>query len=1157
MKKLYLFLGLLLVGKISTGQLLTEDFNYTAGQLLTNNGWTAHSGAGTNAITVTSPGLTYTGHTGSGVGNAVSMTTSGEDANRSFTETSSGSLYFSFLVNLSAAQATGDYFIGVLQSSSIFPIRVYAKADGSGGFNFGVSKGNSTVSYETTSRNFGTTYFIVANYLFNTGSTSDDVINLWVNPSLGGAETPGTIANVTGSSSDATSIVGVYLRQGSGANASTQQVDAILVGTTWEDVTPSAGTAPTLTAGTISDFGSITVGEQSTSQNFTLTGENLTGAPGDITITAPSTDFEVSNDNTNWNASTTVPYTTATLGAVQVYVRFTPQSAGLKTGNITISGGGASANVAVSGTGSAASVPAAPVATAATVVTNSSFVANWNPVSGATGYYIDVYTLSGGGGTVEETIAGWDFGVNTVASQTANLGNSNNQNIAVINGVSLGTISYPGGPSGTSGTPNPYSVSANGWDNGVGTKAWETVVNTTDVSDIKVSSLQGASNTGPSEFKLQYKIGAGGTWTDVTGGTVTLTVAVVPANLATWASLENVALPTECNNQAELHLRWVCNTTTAVNGNQVAAGGTSRISAVYIKGLVAGGGGPTPVYVHQNLSVGNVTSHEVTGLDPATTYYYVVRAEGPGGTSANSNEIEVTTLVGVSPVISTTALSSFGNICINTTTSPGSFTINGANLTTDDITVGPLDGFGFSTTSGGTYTPSLSLTQSGGTFSQEIFVQFSPTATQSYNGNIVVDGGGISNPVNVAVTAAGVDATASVVTGAASAITMVSATLAGSIPAEGCSAVTVYGIEYSTVNNFPTGTGTQATSANINNGNYTVAVSGLSQGTTYYYRAFAVNSGGTAYGAQQSFTTAAPPPPALSATTLDPFGSVCLTQTSGPNSFTVTGGDLTVADVTVGPLAGYSFSTSAAGPFAASLSLAQTGGSYSQVIYVRFTPVLEQTYNGNIPVGGGGAATINVQASGTGDNTLATVITGIVSDATNHSIVAAGSVAATGCSNVTSYGIEYSGINGFANGTGTQVAATNISGNNFSSALAGLVQGATYYYKAYAANSGGTSYGLQQSFTVPAIEDGFKLYPSPVKRGTEIRITMNNLTPGYYGLLLFDTQGRLVFQKNMNIQVDFINQVFTIPGSLQTGFYTAFLMDYKSENVGTRRIVIY
>src|SRR5687767_10978011 len=64
--------------------LLVEDFTYPAGSLLTANGWSAHSGAGTNAIVTSAPSLTLTGYPGSGVGNAVSLTTSGEDVNRPF-----------------------------------------------------------------------------------------------------------------------------------------------------------------------------------------------------------------------------------------------------------------------------------------------------------------------------------------------------------------------------------------------------------------------------------------------------------------------------------------------------------------------------------------------------------------------------------------------------------------------------------------------------------------------------------------------------------------------------------------------------------------------------------------------------------------------------------------------------------------------------------------------------------------------------------------------------------------------------------------------------------------------------------------------------------------------------------------------------------------
>jgi len=47
---------------------------------------------------------------------------------------------------------------------------------------------------------------------------------------------------------------------------------------------------------------------------------------------------------------------------------------------------------------------------------------------------------------------------------------------------------------------------------------------------------------------------------------------------------------------------------------------------------------------YNNLDVGNVTSYAVTGLTPNTPYYYRIRAVGPGGTSASSNIITVSTL---------------------------------------------------------------------------------------------------------------------------------------------------------------------------------------------------------------------------------------------------------------------------------------------------------------------------------------------------------------------------------------------------------------------------------------------------------------------------------------------------------------------------------
>ncbi len=589
-----------------------------------------------------------------------------------------------------------------------------------------------------------------------------------------------------------------------------------------------------------------------------------------------------------------------------------------------------------------------------------------------------------------------------------------------------------------------------------------------------------------------------------------------------------------------------------VNG-LASSGGCSALNANYgiefstISGFVNGTG--TPV-LSTNISAGAFSSN-LTGLAPSTTYYYHAYASNAAGTGYGA-EMSFTT-ASLNPTINTTALAAFGNVCTNTTAGPNSFTISGANLTAANVTVAALAGYTYSTTAGGTYTTTLSLVQSGGTYSQQIFVRFTPTLVQSYNGNIVVGGGGVAASVNVAASGAGINSAPSVTTGAASAITQTTATCAGTITATGCTAITVYGIEFSLTNGFPNGSGTQIASTNLAAGNFTSALSGLIPNTTYYYKAYATNGGGTTWGTQQSFNTASP---VLTATALTPFGTVCINTTAGPNSFTLSSVGLTTANVVVGPLTGYTFSTTSGGTYTASLNLTQGGGAYNQAIFVKFNPTLVQSYNGNIPVTGGGTiGTLNVAVVGSGVNTLATVTTGAASNVNNHSATLAGSIAANGCSNVTVYGIEYSGINGFANGTGTQVVSTNLSGGNFSVTLSGLVQGATYYYKAYAVNSGGISYGLQQTFTVTAIPNGFELYPTPVDRGADIRITMGNLKPGYYGLLLFDAAGRLVYQKDMNIQAGFINQTFTIPASLARGIYRAYLVDFLT-TIGTRTILV-
>ncbi len=229
--------------------LLVEDFNYAPGALLTDNGWTAHSGGGTNSIAAVSPGLTLSGYPGSGVGNAAGLTVSGEDVNRPFAIQSTGTVYAAFMVNLSEASTdvVGGYFfhLGPDPVSTTFRGRVFAKKDGSNNVAFGLSKAGTseaTVAYTPFSYSLNTTYLIVVKYQIVDGATND-IVTMYVSSTVPATE-PGT-PTLTAIDTSATDISPgtVSLRQGTAATSPTLVADGIRVGTGWASVTAGSGPA--------------------------------------------------------------------------------------------------------------------------------------------------------------------------------------------------------------------------------------------------------------------------------------------------------------------------------------------------------------------------------------------------------------------------------------------------------------------------------------------------------------------------------------------------------------------------------------------------------------------------------------------------------------------------------------------------------------------------------------------------------------------------------------------------------------------------------------------------------------------------------------------------------------------------------------------------
>jgi hypothetical protein len=103
-------------------------------------------------------------------------------------------------------------------------------------------------------------------------------------------------------------------------------------------------------------------------------------------------------------------------------------------------------------------------------------------------------------------------------------------------------------------------------------------------------------------------------------------------------------------------------------------------------------------------------------------------------------------------------------------------------------------------------------------------------------------------------------------TTSASSITMSAASSGGNITSDGGDPVTARGVVWST-STTPTLPSVNSTSDGSGIGTFTSSISGLTDNTLYYVRAYAINTYGTAYGSQQTFTTSSIDAPTATAAT--------------------------------------------------------------------------------------------------------------------------------------------------------------------------------------------------------------------------------------------------------------------------------------------------
>jgi len=154
---------------IPGANIASDNFDAAAGTALTANGWVAHSSSTTNPILTTSPGLTFPNYFGSGIGNAASVTSIGQDVSLQFTSVSSGTVYASFLIKATASPLCIDqYFFGfgnndVADTAYRGKLMINQDATNPAKFKFGFAA-NLTNRYTTNLYDYGTTYLVVIKY---------------------------------------------------------------------------------------------------------------------------------------------------------------------------------------------------------------------------------------------------------------------------------------------------------------------------------------------------------------------------------------------------------------------------------------------------------------------------------------------------------------------------------------------------------------------------------------------------------------------------------------------------------------------------------------------------------------------------------------------------------------------------------------------------------------------------------------------------------------------------------------------------------------------------------------------------------------------------------------------------------------------------------
>ena len=284
--------------------------------------------------------------------------------------------------------------------------------------------------------------------------------------------------------------------------------------------------------------------------------------------------------------------------------------------------------------------------------------------------------------------------------------------------------------------------------------------------------------------------------------------------------------------------------TTAKTGGIITNSGASNVTS---RGVCYSSTATIPTIANTKTNdgtgIGTFVS-SLVGLTANTTYYIRAYATNGVGTAYGDVKSFSTTTATIPTGVTTTTASSTTQTTCNS---------GGAILNDGGAAISSRGVCWSSTTATPTILNTKSIDGTGvGTFISSL-TSLTPGTTyyvRAYATNIV--GTAYGNVVSFTTVAATIPI--GVTTNVLTSVTQTTASGGGNINSDGGATVTSRGVCWSNINSNPTISNTKTIDGS-GIGAFSSSLTGLTPGTTYYVRAYATNSAGTAYGSMKSFTT--------------------------------------------------------------------------------------------------------------------------------------------------------------------------------------------------------------------------------------------------------------------------------------------------------------